>query len=66
MNTAIGRAVEAGICDADAVIIEARRRADDCCVPQPVRHIGELARFDRPAPSLAGYDGLLTATAVGS
>lgn len=59
MNTAIGHAIESGVCDADTVIIDARRVADDCCVPQPLRVIGELKRFDRPAPSLTAYDDLL-------
>ena len=63
MNAAIHSAMAAGICDADAVIIEARRFADDCCVPQPVRSVGALARFDRPAPSLAAYDELLVGKA---
>jgi hypothetical protein len=39
------------------VLIDARRRAEDRLAP--VIPIGALARYDRPAPSLAGYDDLL-------
>lgn len=59
--SAMEAAVRAGIVDPHAVIIEARRAAgvndDPVVVP-----IGELARFDRPAPALSGYDTLLEAT----
>ena len=58
LAAAMGRAVEAGILDPQAVLIDARRRAEDRLAP--VIPIGALARYDRPAPSLTGYDDLLT------
>jgi transposase len=62
--TAMGRAVDAGILDPQVVIIEARRTAGDQL--PPVIAIGALARYDRPAPSLGGYDDLLTGQLTGS
>ena len=41
------------------VVIEARKHAHDSTAP--VLPIGALARFDRPAPTLTGYDDLLEA-----
>lgn len=35
------------------------RRAADAREPAPVVPIGDAARFDRPAPGLGTYDGLL-------
>lgn len=58
LTTAMSRAVEAGILDPQAVLIDARRQAEDRLAP--VIPIGALARYDRPAPSLTGYDDLLT------
>jgi transposase len=55
---AMSRAVDAGILDPQVVIIEARRQAEAQLAP--VIAIGALARYDRPAPSLGGYDDLLT------
>ena len=55
MNTAIA----SGALDPQAVLIQARRDATSGQVA-PVIPIGALARYDRPAPSLAGYDDLLT------
>jgi transposase len=56
----IGRALAAGSVEAAVVAIEARRaseRAGAAVIP-----IGEgLHRFDRPPPSIAGYDDLLEA-----
>jgi hypothetical protein len=40
------------------VLIDARRLTRGPVAP--VIPIGALARYDRPAPSLAGYDELLT------
>jgi hypothetical protein len=40
------------------VLIDARRLAGGPVAP--VIPIGALARYDRPAPALAGYDQLLT------
>ncbi len=50
-------ALSVGSVDPEVVMIEARRaagRAEARVVP-----IGSLARYDRPAPSLDGYDSLL-------
>jgi transposase len=58
LATAMSRAVEAGTLDPQAVLIDARRQADGRLAP--VIPIGALARYDRPAPSLTGYDALLT------
>ncbi|MDQ4068876.1 MAG: IS21 family transposase, partial [Actinomycetota bacterium] len=56
MEAALG----VGSVDPAVVVIEARRAAAD--VSAAVVPIGSLARFDRPAPSLGGYDDLLEAT----
>lgn len=50
-------ALAAGVVDAEVVAVEARRAADG--QPGVVVPIGALARYDRPAPSLGGYDELL-------
>lgn len=55
--TAMDRAVASGCLDPESVIIDARR---DTTPLAPVAATGALARYDRPAPSLAGYDDLLT------
>lgn len=55
---AMGKAVAAGVLDPAVVLIEARRAEGPALAP--VVPIGALARYDRPAPSLAGYDQLLT------
>lgn len=58
LETAMAAAVATGVCDPQVVIIEARRHhhgEDRGAVP-----IGVWARYDRPAPTLAGYDVLLT------
>jgi hypothetical protein len=54
------RAVRSGVLDAQAVLIDARRLADRPAAA--VIPIGALARYDRPAPSLAGCDRLLSGT----
>lgn len=55
---AMNRAVQSGVLDPQAVLIDARHLAT---VPvAPVIPIGVLARYDRPAPELAGYDHLLS------
>lgn len=61
--TAMSRAVDAGIVDPQVVLIDARRTAEDRLAP--VIPIGALARYDRPAPALAGYDELLTGQHAG-
>lgn len=54
------RALGAGSIDPAVVAIEARRAHEPAVAP--VVPIGEgLSRFDRPAPSVAGYDDLLEA-----
>jgi transposase len=58
LEAAMTRAVEAGVLDAQAVIIDARRHAGRQVAP--VIPIGALARYDRPAPALDVYDELLT------
>jgi transposase len=60
VEAAMTRAVEAGVLDAQAVIIDARRQAGRQVAP--VIPIGALARYDRPAPALDAYDELLTRT----
>jgi hypothetical protein len=64
LKTAMDKAIGAGSLDPQAVIIEARRLADDRLAP--VVAIGELARYDRPAPELTGYDELLSGTGSGA
>ena len=56
--TAMGKAVQAGVSDPQVVLIDARREAGGPVAA--VIPIGALARYDRPPPSLAGYDDLLT------
>jgi transposase len=55
---AMDKAVASGVLDPQAVLIDARRLAGGHVAP--VIPIGALARYDRPAPTLAGYDQLLT------
>ena len=54
---AMDKAVASGVLDPQAVLIDARRLASGRVAP--VIPIGALARYDRPAPTLAGYDALL-------
>jgi transposase len=51
--------LEAGAVDPAVVVIEARKHAHDSSAA--VVPIGSLSRFDRPPPTLAGYDDLLEA-----
>jgi hypothetical protein len=64
LTEAMERAVAADMLNPDAVLIDARRAAARHVAP--VVPIGELDRYDRPTPSLHGYDDLLTAAAGGS
>ena len=58
LTEAMDAAVAAGILTPEVVIIDARVRATaQAAVPVPVGDA--LARYDRPAPSLTGYDDLL-------
>jgi hypothetical protein len=56
---AMDRAVAAGCLDPETVLIDARRHSAPLAA---VAAIGSLARYDRPPPSLADYDDLLTAS----
>jgi transposase len=55
---AMDQAVASGCLDPQVVLIDARRQPTMQLAP--VVAIGALARYDRPAPSLDGYDHLLT------
>lgn len=63
LTTALRRAVETGLLDPQLVLIDARRHAGNQLAP--VIPIGALARYDRPAPTLTGYDDLLTGQHTG-
>ena len=54
---AMDRAVASGCLDPQVVLIDARREPPHLA---PVVPIGALTRYDRPSPSLAAYDQLLT------
>jgi hypothetical protein len=58
LQTAMDTAIGTGLLDPQVVLIDARR--DAAGQVAPVIPIGALGRYDRPAPSLAGYDDLLT------
>jgi hypothetical protein len=57
LTEAMDRAVGSGALDPQAVLIDARRLARGPVAP--VIPIGTLARYNRPAPALTGYDQLL-------
>jgi len=59
MRAGLRAALAAGTVDPEIVVVEARRTADPA--DTTVVPIGELARFDRPTPSIAHYDQLLEA-----
>jgi transposase len=58
LTQAMDRAAGSGALDPQAVLIDARRLAGGPVAA--VIPIGALARYDRPAPALAGYDQLLS------
>ena len=58
LTAAMTRAISSGALDPQLVLIDARRHAAGPIAP--VIPIGALARYDRPAPTLTGYDELLT------
>ena len=60
--TAMCTAVETDLPDPQVVLIAARRHAAGAVAP--VIPIGALTRYDRPTPSLAGYDELLSETSA--
>jgi hypothetical protein len=57
LTAAMSTAISSGVLDPQAVLIDARRAAGGQAAP--VVPIGMLARYDRPAPTLAAYDQLL-------
>lgn len=59
---AMDKAIAAATLDPQAVLIDARRHAGEALAP--VIPIGALARYDRPAPTLTGYDDLLATGAT--
>ncbi|MCB0936220.1 MAG: IS21 family transposase [Mycobacterium sp.] len=60
LQEAMRTAVATGMCDPQVVIIEARRNSHGEDRTAGAVPIGVWARYDRPAPTLAGYDVLLT------
>jgi hypothetical protein len=62
LQTAMATAVASGVIDPQVVLIDARRHAASHASNHlaPVIPIGALSRYDRPAPTLSGYDDLLT------
>lgn len=61
---ALQAANTAGIVDPQVVLVEARAAADRR-PPAEVVPIGGLAAYDRPPPTVAGYDALLQPAAAG-
>jgi hypothetical protein len=61
MVAGMAAALAAGSVDPEVVVVGARRAAEAAPVA-PVVPIGVAAHFDRPTPSLAGYDTLLEAS----
>lgn len=59
---AMTTAVQTGMVDPQVVLIEARRHSPSCITHDTVAPIGAWSRYDRPAPTLTGYDALLTGT----
>jgi hypothetical protein len=62
LQVAMHKAVETGLLDPQVVIIDARRHSATIDQPHAVIPIGVWSRYDRPAPTLAVYDELLTAS----
>jgi transposase len=64
LNSAMRTAIDTGLIDPHVVLIDARRHAGghqpDPATSCAVTALGGLARYDRPAPTLAAYDQLLT------
>ncbi len=58
ISAGIGACLAVGIVDPAVVIVEARRAVDPRSA-EVVVPIGALARYDRPAPTIAHYDQLL-------
>jgi transposase len=60
LMAAMDTATTTGLIDPTVVLIDARRHAGGAQPPGGVVPIGGWARYDRPAPTLAAYDQLLT------
>jgi transposase len=61
LEAAMSAAVKTGLVDPQVVLIDARRHGDSGeDANELVLPIGAWTRYDRPAPSLHGYDELLT------
>ena len=63
LRAAVAQAVALGACDAAAVRYLLTEAALRKARPEPV-DVGELARYDRPMPTVADYDALLCAGAA--
>ncbi|GAS91355.1 transposase [Mycolicibacterium brisbanense] len=59
LQAAMASAVSTGLMDPQVVLIEARRHGGEDATELAVA-IGAWTRYDRPAPTLHGYDALLT------
>ena len=64
LRTAIASTVSLGACDVGAVRYLLTEAGLSKVQPVPI-DVGELARYDRPMPSVADYDALLTAPCLG-
>jgi hypothetical protein len=60
LDAAMRAAVDTGLVDPRTVLIDARRRGGAYQPGAAVIPLGGLARYDRPPPTLAAYDQLLT------
>ena len=58
LRAAVAQAVALGACDAAAVRYLLTEAALRKAPPEPIE-VGELARYDRPMPTVADYDALL-------
>jgi hypothetical protein len=58
LQAAMSKAIGSGVLDPQVVLIDARRQAGGQAAP--VIPIGALSRYDRPVPTLAAYDQLLS------
>ena len=66
LRTAVASTVSLGACDVAAVRYLLTEAGLHKATPYPI-DVGALARYDRPMPSVADYDALLTSTpCVGS
>jgi len=63
LRTAVAQAVSLGACDVTAVRYLLTEAALRKTRPEPIE-VGALARYDRPMPTVADYDALLSADAL--